>query len=63
MIIILFLCNVLLEVVIRYDKVSVKKLGNRVIASGSSGKDLGVVDVKARVDEIDITIDGSGINW
>jgi hypothetical protein len=62
MILILFLWDVLLENVIRYDKVSAKKLGDWVIDSGSSGKDLGVVDVKVRVDEVDIAVDRSGIN-
>ena len=62
MTIILFLCNVLLEVAIRYNKVSIKKLSNWVIDGGSLGKDWGVVDVKVQVDEVDIIVDGSGIN-
>jgi hypothetical protein len=62
MIIILFLCNVLLEVVIRYDELSVKELGNWVVDSGSSGKNLGVVDIEIGIDEVNVPIHKSGID-
>jgi hypothetical protein len=61
-IIILLLCNILLKVVVGDDKVSVEQLGNRIVHGGSLGKKLGVVDIKVGIDEIDIAVDGGGVN-
>jgi hypothetical protein len=61
-IIILLLCNILLKVVVGDDEVSVEQLGDRIIDGGSSGKELGVVDIKVGIDEINIAIDRGGIN-
>ena len=63
MIIILLLCNILLKVVVRDDEVSVKQLGNWIVDGGSSGKELGIVDIKVGIDEINIAVDGGGVNW
>ena len=62
MICVLLLCHVGFEVVVRDDKVSVKKLGDGVINGGSPGKDLGIVHVEVGVDEVDIAVDGGHID-
>ena len=62
MICILLLCHVGVEVVVGDDKVSIKKLSNGVVNGGSPGKDLGVVDIKIGVDEVDIAVDGGRID-
>ncbi len=62
MIIILFFCHVLLEIEVRHDKIVIKKLGDGVLDGGSSRKDLQVVHVDIGVDEVNVAVDGSGID-
>ncbi len=62
MIIILFLCHVLLEIEVRHGKVGIKKLGNGVVDGGSLRKDLQVVHVEVGGNEINVAVDGSGID-
>ena len=52
-------CTVLLEVVIRNDKVIIKQHGYEVVNGRTSGKDLQVVDIKVGMDKMSPLMEAS----